>query len=58
MISYDGHGKQKMFGSLAIVIADNPASSAIGGFKESSSAYRLCWHCLGTAEEIKTHVWV
>lgn len=56
--TYDGHAKQKLFGSLAVVIADNPASSAIGGFKESSSAYRLCRHCLGTAEEIKTHVWI
>ena len=50
------NGVQKVFGSLAVVIADNPASCAIGGFKESSSAYRPCRHCLGTAEEIKIYV--
>ena len=50
------NGVQKVFGSLTVVIADNPASCAIGGFKESSSAYRPCRHCLGTAEEIKINV--
>ena len=54
--TYDDH-KQKMFGSVAVIIADNPASSALGGFKESSSAYRPCRHCLGTTEEIRIHVW-
>jgi len=39
---------------LALVIADNPASTLIGGFKESASAYRPCRHCLGTSAEIKT----
>jgi len=53
--TYDG--KKKIFGSLALVIGDNPASSAIGGFKESSSAYRPCRHCMGTTEEIKNQVY-
>ncbi|XP_065893395.1 uncharacterized protein [Dysidea avara] len=49
------NGPQKVFGSLAVVIADNPASAALGGFKESASAQLPCRHCLGTAEEIKIH---
>jgi len=50
------NGTQKIFGSLSLVIADNPASCALGGFKESASAYRPCRHCLGTADEIRTNV--
>jgi hypothetical protein len=34
-----------VFGALVSVLADNPASSSIGGFKESSSARRPCRHC-------------
>jgi len=51
-------GKKKIFGSLALVVGDNPASSAIGGFKESSSAYRPCRHCMATTEEIKNQVYM
>ena len=40
-------------GTLALVSADNPASCALGGFKESSSAYRHCRQCMGTKEEMK-----
>lgn len=29
----------------------------MGGFKESSSAYRYCRHCMGTKEETKTEVY-
>ena len=36
------------YGALALVSADNPASSAIGGFKEGSSALRPCRQCLGS----------
>ena len=43
-------------GSLAIVSADNPASNAMGGFTESTSAYRHCRQCMGTKEEMKTQV--
>ena len=34
--------------------ADNPASCALGGFKESTSAHRPCRQCLGTKAEIKS----
>ena len=44
------------YGSLALVSADNPASSAVGGFKESCSAYRHCRQCFGTKEEMKREV--
>jgi len=50
------NGSHIIFGSLAVVIADNPASTAIGGFKERASAYRPSRYCLGKAEEIKVHV--
>ena len=39
-----------------MVSADNPASNAIGGFKQSTAAYRHCRHCLGTREEVKQEV--
>ena len=47
-----GHYK----GSLALVSADNPASSALGGFKESCSAFRHCHQCMGTKDEMKREV--
>ena len=34
-----------MYGTLVGVLADNPASCSIGGFKESCSAYRPCRQC-------------
>ena len=34
-----------MFGTLVGVLADNPASCSIGGFKESCSAKRPCHQC-------------
>ena len=45
-------------GTLALVSADNPASCALGGFKESSSAYRHCRQCMGTKEEMRIEVFV
>lgn len=39
---------------LCVVSADNPASCALGGFKESVSASLPCRQCLGTKSEIKT----
>jgi len=49
-------GLQWYTATITIISADNPASSAIGGFKESASAYRPCRHCLGTANEIRQEV--
>ena len=43
-------------GTVTIVSADNPASAALGGFKESASTSRFCRHCLGTDTEIQTKV--
>ena len=35
-----------MYGTVAIVSADNPASNCLGGFKESSVAYHPCRQCM------------
>lgn len=45
-----------MFGTLTVVSADNPASSALGGFKESTAALRHCRQCMATSEEASTKV--
>ena len=44
------------FGSLTIVSADNPASCALGGFKETTAAHRMCRQCLSTHEEFSEKV--
>lgn len=50
-------GREKTFyGSLSVISADNLGSLALGGFKESCSAYRCCRHCMATQEESKTKV--
>lgn len=36
--------------------ADNPASSLLGGFKQSASAFRFCSHCLGSEEDVQSKV--
>lgn len=43
-------------GTIAAISADNPASCNLGGFKESSSAYRPCRQCMGTKEECQEEV--
>ena len=43
-------------GALTSVVADNPASNLIGGFKNLSSAYRKCGDCLANSEDIQTKV--
>lgn len=45
---------EKMYGTLCLVSADNPASSALGGFKETTSAYRPCRQCTATRLEMDT----
>lgn len=45
-----------IYGTIATVCADNPGSTALGGFKESGSAHRLCRHCLITNDELKAVV--
>lgn len=47
---------EKFYGTLAVVSADNLGSLALGGFKESCTAYRCCRHCMATQETAKTQV--
>ena len=37
-----------IYGTLAIVSADNLGSLALGGFKESCSSLKMCRHCMAT----------
>ena len=46
------HGnKEQIYGTVAVVSADNLGSLALGGFKESCSALKMCRHCLTTKPE-------
>ncbi len=51
----DGNS-EVVYGAMVCVSADNPASNLLGGFKESSSAYRPCRQCLATRVDSKTKV--
>lgn len=42
------------FGTITLVLADNLASNLLGGFKEGSTAYCGCRHCLATPTDIQT----
>ena len=44
-------------GTVSIVCADNPASTLLGGFKQSASAFRCCRHCMGSESDIQTKVY-
>ena len=43
-------------GALAAVSADNLGSLALGGFKESCTAYRCCRHCMATLDMARSKV--
>ena len=43
-------------GAIALLSADNLASSVCGGFKEGSTAYRYCRQCMATIDQTKTIV--
>ena len=43
---------QTKYGTICLVLADNLASNAMGGFKEGSTAHRGCRQCLSTPPEI------
>jgi len=45
-------GPTVIYGTIVAVSADNPASSAFGGFKGGSQAYRFCRQCYITLDEI------
>lgn len=47
---------QKLYGALTIVSADNLGSLALGGFKESCTALKMCRHCMATKDESRTKV--
>lgn len=42
--------------TVTIVSGDNPASAALGSFKQSASAFRYCRHCFGTDNDIQSKV--
>ena len=51
-------GVSRVFhGTVAAVSADNLGALALGGFKESCSAYRCCRQCLATHETATTEVY-
>jgi len=51
------HGAQKTIrGALAVISAENLGSLALGGFKESCSALKLCRHCMISKFESQTKV--
>jgi len=45
-----------MFGTLAIVSADNLGSLALGGFKESYTSLKMCRHCMAEKGDAQTQV--
>lgn len=49
-------GPKTIYGTIAVVSADNLASNALGGFKEGFTALRHCRQCMGTYEECKREV--
>ena len=42
-----------IYGTVATVSADNPASNALRRFEEGFTAFRHSRHCMGTSEECK-----
>ena len=49
-------GPKQFYGSVATISGDNPGSSAVTGFKESSSAFRLCRQCMATRDNFHLKV--
>ena len=50
-------GRPKVYyGSLCVVSADNLGSLALGGFKESCSAHRMCRQCYATRDSAQKQV--
>ena len=44
---FEVRGETKTYyGTIAVVLADNPASNGLGGFKESVSATQYCQQCM------------
>ena len=50
-------GQTKLiYGALAVVSADNLGSLALGRFKESCSALKMCQHCMASKEDTQRKV--
>ena len=45
-----------LYGTIAVVSADNLGSLALGGFKESCTATKMCRHCMTTRDESREKV--
>ena len=45
-------------GTVACISADNPASSALAGFKEGALAHHPCRHCMITSDEMSSKVMI
>ena len=43
---------RELYGTLAVISANNPASTCLGGFKECSSANYLCRQCHTSNDEV------
>ena len=48
--------RRTVYGTIAAVSADNLGSCALGGFKESATAHRMCRQCLATKEQARIEV--
>ena len=44
--------QQMFYGTITFISADNLAANLLGGFKEGSTAYRGCRHCMATLSEM------
>ena len=47
---------KKFRDTVSLVSVDNPASQAIGGFKENPTAFKKCRICRGTNSDIQANV--
>lgn len=47
----------RYYGTVAAVSADNPASNALGGFKESTAAVHYCRQCMADCSEALSEVY-
>ena len=45
-----------VYGGIAVVSADNLGSLALGGFKESCTALKMCRYCMTTRAESQKQV--
>jgi hypothetical protein len=48
-------GEERIWGDIILATCDTPAAAYLGGFKESSFAYKSCRMCCASANEMKTN---